>query len=150
MNLEKIKNRVNEINEILNGSWEGIDSGALISERAEKELILNKQGVNIRLTGNNKYYWGYQFAKFRKNINKYGSNYGYEGIDGSKISFHKYSINQEYSQFSNDLWRFDTPEEMKGFVKGYNSLCWILEKHKEKKNLRSANDLKGSKKLFKR
>ena len=39
MNLEKIKNRVNEINEILNGSWEGIDSGALISERAEKELI---------------------------------------------------------------------------------------------------------------
>ena len=57
MNLEKIKNRVNEINEILNGSWEGIDSSALISERAEKEFILNKQGVNVRLTGNNIYYY---------------------------------------------------------------------------------------------
>lgn len=134
MNLEKIKNRVNEINEILNGSWEGIDSSALISERAEKEFILNKQGVNVRLTGNNKYYWGHQFAKFRKNIDLYGSNYGYKDIDGSKISFHKYSINQEYSQYSNDLWRFDSVEEMKGFVKGYNALCAILEQQKEKKN----------------
>ena len=134
MNLEKIQKRVNEINEILNGSWEGIDSSSLISERAEKELILNRQGVHIKLTGNDKYYWGHQFAKFRKNINLYGSNYGYEGIDGSKISFHKYSINQEYSQYSNDLWRFNSPEEMKGFVKGYNTMCWILKNKEEKKN----------------
>ena len=47
MNLKKIKNRVNEINEILNGSWKDIDSHSLITERAEKELILNKQGVHI-------------------------------------------------------------------------------------------------------
>ena len=86
------------------------------------------------MTGNNKYYWGYQFSKFRKNIDKYGSNYGYKNIDGSKISFHKYSINQEYSQYSNDLWRFDSVEEMKGFVKGYNALCSILEQKEEKKN----------------
>lgn len=134
MNLEKIQKRVNEINEILNGSWKNIDSDSLITERAEKELILNRQGVHIRLTGDNKYYWGYQFAKFRKNIDKYGSNYGYKNIDGSKISFHKYSINQEYSQYSNDLWRFDSVEEMKGFVKGYNALCSILEQKEEKKN----------------
>ena len=134
MNKEKIQKRVNEINEILNGSWEGIDSGALISERTEKELILNKQGVNIRLTGNNKYYWGYQFAEFRKNIDLYGSNYGYKNIDGSKISFHKYSINQEYSPYSNDLWRFDNAEEMKGFVKGYNAMCSILKIKNNNKN----------------
>lgn len=134
MNLEKIQKRVNEINEILNGSWKNIDSDSLITERAEKELILNRQGVHIRLTGDNKYYWGYQFAKFRKNIDKYGSNYGYKNIDGSKISFHKYSINKEYSQYSNDLWRFDSVEEMKGFVKGYNALCSILEQKEEKKN----------------
>lgn len=134
MNLEKIQKRVNEINEILNGSWEGIDSSSLISERSEKELILNRQGVHIRLTGNDKYYWGNQFKKFRENIDKYGSNYGYEKIDGSKISFHKYSINQEYSQYSNDLWRFNSSEEMKGFVKGYNTMCWILKNKEEKKN----------------
>jgi hypothetical protein len=133
MNLDKIQKRVDEINKIFEGSWENIDSGSLLTERAEKQLILNKQGVNIRLTGNNKYYWGYQFKAFRKNIDKYGSNYGYKDIDGSKISFHKYSINQEYSQYSNDLWRFDSVEEMKGFVKGYNAICSILE-DKQKNN----------------
>ena len=132
MNLQKIQNRVEEINKILSGDWKNIDSHILICEQADKELILNRQGINIRLTGNNKYYWGHQFKKFRENIDKYGSNYGYKDIKGSKISFHKYSINQEYSQYSNDLWRFDNAEEMKGFVKGYNTMCWILEL-KEKK-----------------
>ena len=127
MKIEKIQKRVDEIKDILAGDWKNIDSHALICEQADKELILNKQGVNIRLTGNNKYYWGHQFKKFRENIDKYGSNYEYEGIDGSKISFHKYSINQEYSPYSNDLWRFDNAEEMKGFIKGYNAMCWILE-----------------------
>ena len=75
MNLDKIQKRVDEINKIFEGSWENIDSGSLLTERAEKELILNKQGVNIRLTGNNKYYWGHQFKAFRKNIDKYGSNF---------------------------------------------------------------------------
>ena len=133
MNLDKIQKRLKEIESILSGDWKEIDSHALICEQAEKELILNKQGVNIRLTGNNKYYWGHQFKAFRKNIDKYGSNYGYKDIDGLKISFHKYSINQEYSQYSNDLWRFDSVEEMKGFVKGYNSMCSILE-DKQKNN----------------
>ena len=133
MNLDKIQKRVDEINKIFEGSWENIDSGSVLTERAEKELILHKQGVNIRLTGKNKYYGGHQFKDFRKNIDKYGSNYGYKDIDGSKISFHKYSINQEYSQYSNDLWRFDSVEEMKGFVKGYNAMCNILE-DKQKNN----------------
>jgi len=130
---EKLQKRVDEINQIFRGSWENIDSSALLTERAEKEFLLNKVGVNIRLTGNNKYYWGYQFKKFRANIDLYGSNYGYEGIEGNKISFHKYSINQDYSQYSNDLWRFDSVEEMKGFVKGYNVMCAILEDKKNKK-----------------
>ena len=124
--IEKLQTRVNEINTILSGDWKNIDSSALLHERAEKEFLLNKRGVHIRLTGNNKYYWGYQFKQFRTNIDKFGSNYGYEGIEGSKISFHKYSINQDYSQYSNDLWRFDSVEEMKGFVKGYNSMCSIM------------------------
>jgi hypothetical protein len=87
------------------------------------------------LSGNNKYYWGNQFAKFRKNIDKYGSNYNYKDIVGSKISFHKYSINQEYSPYSNDLWRFDNIEEMKGFVKGYNAMCNILEDQQKKRKV---------------
>ena len=65
MNLDKIQKRLKEIESILSGDWKEIDSHALICEQAEKELILNKQGVNIRLTGNNKYYWGHQFKAFR-------------------------------------------------------------------------------------
>ena len=133
--IEKLQKRVDEINQIFKGSWENIDSGALLTERAEKEFLLNKVGVNIRLTGYNKYYWGYQFKKFRSNIDLYGSNYGYKGIQGNKISFHKYSINQDYSQYSNDLWRFDSVEEMKGFVKGYNAMCNILEDQQKKRKV---------------
>jgi hypothetical protein len=133
--IEKIQKRINEITSILDTErdWNKIDSSALLTERADKEFLINKIGVNIRLTGNNKYYWGYQFVEFRKNIDLYGSNYGYKDIIGSKISFHKYSINQEYSQYSNDLWRFDSVEEMKGFVKGYNVMCSVLENKQEKK-----------------
>jgi len=133
--IEKLQKRVDEINQIFKGSWENIDSGALLTERSDKQFLINKVGVNIRLSGNNKYYWGNQFAKFRKNIDLYGSNYGYKNIVGSKISFNKYSINQEYSPYSNDLWRFDSVEEMKGFVKGYNAMCNILEDQQKKRKV---------------
>ena len=125
MNIEKIEKRVEEINITLNGDWKNIDSHSLIMERSEKEFILNKRGVNIRLSGNNKYYWAYQFRDFRKNISKYDT-WNYKAIDGTKISFHKYSINESYSQYSNDLYRFNSVDEMKGFVKGYNAMCHIL------------------------
>lgn len=131
-NYEKLQKRVDEITTLLEGDWSKIDTNALMTERADKQFILNKRGVNIRLTGNNKYFWGYQFDAFRKNISKYGCEYG-ENIDGNKISFHKYSINEDYSQYSNDLYRFESVDEMKGFVKGFNSLCYVLENKKLKK-----------------
>ena len=75
MNYEKLQARVDDIKNILSGSWENIDSHELIMEQADKELLLNKRDVNIRLTGNNKYYWGHQFVLFRKNIQKYGTSH---------------------------------------------------------------------------
>ena len=126
MNYEKLQARVNDITNILSGSWENIDSTKLICERADKELLLNKRNVNIRLTGKNKHYWGEQFRLFSKNIQKYGTSH-HKAIDGSKIGFNKYSINEKSSPYSNDLYRFDNVDEMKGFVKGYNAMCWIDE-----------------------
>jgi hypothetical protein len=131
-NYEKLQKRVDEITTLLEGDWSKIDTNALMTERADKQFILNKRGVNVRLTGNNKYFWGYQFDAFRKNISKYGCEHN-KDIDGNKISFHKYSINEDYSQYSNDLYRFESVEEMKGFVKGFNSLCYVLENKKLKK-----------------
>lgn len=126
-NYTNLETRVNEITEILGGNWEQIaNPHTLINERAEKEFILNKRGVEIRLTGDNKYYWAHQFAEFKKNIEKYGAMYHNRHIQGDKISFHKYSINEESSVYSSSLWGFDDTQEMKGFVKGYNAMCYIL------------------------
>tara|TARA_R100001369_G_scaffold69209_1_gene96830 strand:+ start:207 stop:629 length:423 start_codon:yes stop_codon:yes gene_type:complete len=128
--IEKLKARIENISvelELNRNNKGSIQNDMdLFTERADKEFLLNKRGVNVRLSGNNKYYWGHQFSIFRKNIEKYGTSH-FKAINGSEISFHKYSINEKYSQYSNDLWRFDNAEEMKGFVKGYNSMCWILE-----------------------
>ena len=32
-----------------------------------------------------------------------------------------------FNMYSSDLYRFDGVEEMKGFVKGYNALCFVME-----------------------
>ena len=122
----KLQARVDDIENILSGSWENIDSHELIIEQADKQFLLHKKDVNIRLTGKNKYYWGHQIATFRNNIEKYGTPH-HKAIDGSKIGINKYSINEKSSPYSNDLWRFDSVEEMKGFIKGYNAMCWIDE-----------------------
>ena len=42
--IEKLQTRVNEITSILSGDWKNIDSSSLISERNEKEFLLNKRG----------------------------------------------------------------------------------------------------------
>ena len=127
MNIEKIENRILEIDKILNNkNWSKIDSHSLIIERSEKEFLINKQGIYFRLTGDTKYYWANQFKYFRKNVEKYGNKYAYE-IKGENISFHKYYINKEQSLHSRHLWTFDSTDELKGFVKGYNEICTILE-----------------------
>ena len=48
-------------------------------------------------------------------------------FDAMKTIINKYSINEKSSPYSNDLYRFDSVDEMKGFVKGYNAMCWIDE-----------------------
>ena len=99
-----------------------MDFGEIVRLKKFKTI---KQVSNVYQFPIHKYYWAYQFRDFRNNISKYGT-WNYKAIDGTKISFHKYSINESYSQYSNDLYRFDSVDEMKGFVKGYNAMCHIL------------------------
>jgi hypothetical protein len=42
-NYEKLQKRVDEITTLLNGDWSKIDSHALMTERADKQFILNKR-----------------------------------------------------------------------------------------------------------
>ena len=123
MNINKIENRINQITSYLNDNdWSNIDNSTkLIQERNELEFKINKQNINIRLTGNNKYYYADQCAKFANHIINNG--YPYIDIDRIKkdgISFNQYSINIGYSQYHQDLKRFNSKEEMLGFVIGYN------------------------------
>ena len=128
--IEKLKERIKVIDFLLmnnrNNKGSINNDMDLFTERSDKQFLLNKIGVNVRLTGNNKYYWGHQFQDFRKNITKYGSNH-IKAVDGSKIGFNKYSITETFNMYSSDLYRFDGVEEMKGFVKGYNALCFVME-----------------------
>ena len=128
--IKKLKERIQNIDFLLmnnrNNKGSINNDMDLFTERSDKQFLLNKIGVNVRLTGNNKYYWGHQFQDFRKNITKYGSNH-IKAVDGSKIGFNKYSITETFNMYSSDLYRFDSVEEMKGFVKGYNALCFVME-----------------------
>tara|TARA_E500000318_G_scaffold77503_1_gene72264 strand:- start:1363 stop:1752 length:390 start_codon:yes stop_codon:yes gene_type:complete len=123
MNITKIENRINEINFILKpNDWSNIDNTTkLIQERNELEFKINKQNINIRLTGNNKYYYAAQCAKFTSYLKTYGFPYiDINRIKKDGISFNNFSINIGYSQYHQDLKRFNSKDEMLGFVIGFN------------------------------
>ena len=123
MNIIKIENRINEINFILKpNDWSNIDNTTkLIQERNELEFKINKQNINIRLTDNNKYYYASQCAKFTSYLKTYGFPYiDINRIKKDGISFNNFSINIGYSQYHQDLKRFNSKDEMLGFVIGFN------------------------------
>ena len=124
MNINKIKNRIDYIENYLdnNRDWSKFDSSKLIQERNDLNFKLNKQNINIRLSCANKYYYANQCRKFTKHVIENG--FGYIDIKSIKkegICFNKYSINVGYSQYGTDLKRFNSTQEMLGFVIGYNT-----------------------------
>ena len=119
---EKLEKRLKELENLFNQKDRSkINSSELISEYSEVKFKLNKQNINITLKGNNKYYWANQCAEFTKNLLNFG--YGHiskQEIKDKGVCFNKYSINNGYNQYCNDIKRFNSKEEMLGFVKGYN------------------------------
>ena len=90
-------------------------------KRNDIEFTENKKNINCTLRGDSKYYHANQCALFTKNLLKFG--FGHITKDQIKkdgICFNKYSINNGYNQFCRDLKRFNSKEEMFGFVIGYN------------------------------
>jgi len=99
-------------------------------KRNEREFKLNKQNINFKLIGRNKYYYAYQCALFTKNVLKYG--FGHitkEMIKKDGVCFNEYSINNGYNQYCRDMKRFNSKKEMLGFVVGYNEA--ITHSHAE-------------------
>lgn len=91
-------------------------------KRNDLEFKINKENINFVLKGNNKYYYANQCRIFTKLVTKngFGNYITKERIQKEGISFNKYSINVGYSQYHQDLKRFNSKEEMLGFVIGYN------------------------------
>ena len=88
----------------------------------EKRFKENKKNINFRLQGDNKYYYANQCAKFTKHIIENGYPYiDKKEIKENGISFNTYSINVGYNQYCRDLKRFNSKEELLGFVIGYNT-----------------------------
>ena len=91
----------------------------LENERRFKE---NKKNINIVLRGDNKYYYANQCAKFTKYVTENGFDKWItkEDIAEHGVCFNKYSINNGYNQYCRNIKRFDSKDEMLGFVIGYN------------------------------
>ena len=121
MNIQKIENRILEIDEILNSEDRAkYDSLSLFEERTELNFKLNKQNIYIRLTGVNKYYYSYQCKYFAEYIKNNGFN-RYKPSDIDDIYFDKHSITIRLkSTAETDIKRFETSKEMLGFVVGFN------------------------------
>ena len=87
----------------------------------EKEFKKAKEKITFQLRGHNKYYYAFQCALFEKNIIKYGydSYANKSSIKTEGLLFNKYSITLGH-EYGYDLKRFNSKEEMLGFVIGYN------------------------------
>ena len=119
--LNKTQKRLNEVNKLIKDNNNIILNCDLIKERNDLEFKLNKENINFRLTCNNKYYYANQCKIFTNHIMKHG--YPYKDIKKIKkdgISFNKYSINIGYNQYCDDLKRFNSKDELLGFVIGFN------------------------------
>ena len=114
---QKLENRLQVISNILDNK----SNSDLLTEMHEIQFKLNKENINFRLTGNNKYYYANQCKEFENNLKKFG--YGHikkEDIIKNGVCFNNYSINNGYNQYCRDIKRFSNKEELLGFVVGYN------------------------------
>ena len=87
----------------------------------EREYKEAKEKITFQLRGDNKYYYAFQCALFEKNI----INYGYDSYATSTavkkegLLFNEFSITLGH-YYGHDLKRFNSKQEMLGFVIGYN------------------------------
>ena len=87
----------------------------------EIEFKQAKEKITFSLRGDNKYYYAFQCALFEKNIIEHGydSYANKKSVKQEGLLFNKHSITLGH-YYGHDLKRFNSKEEMLGFVIGYN------------------------------
>ena len=92
-----------------------------LQARQDAEFKAAKQDITFPLRGDNKYYYAAQCALFHLNLQNHGFDHiaTKERVLSEGVLFNKYSITLGH-QYGYDLKRFNSKEEMFGFVVGYN------------------------------
>jgi len=96
-------------------------------ELRELEFKNNKLDINFRLSGDNKYYYANQCAEFTKNLYSVSDEKTKLKISADGISFNPYSINIGYNQYCEDFKRFNSTDELLGFVVGFNKAMQYIK-----------------------
>ena len=137
MNNNKIT-RLNELNKKAK-SCEPFTSEE-ITERNDLQFLRNKKNVNMRLTGNNKYYHANQCQTFITNIEKHGFN-GYHETDIKSVyitssPYYGASIKARLiSGGETDIKAFNENKELLSFIIGYNAAVYNFTKSKAIKGI---------------
>lgn len=79
--------------------------------------------INFRLPKNEKYYYASHCHKFTQNLYKKADEKLKKRIIEQGITFNPHSINIGYNQYCEDYKRFNSKEELLGFVVGFNNAC---------------------------
>ena len=92
-----------------------------------------KEKITFQLRGDNKYYYAFQCLAFEKNLIEYGydSYTTQSSIAKEGLMFNEYSITLGH-YYGHDLKRFNSRQEMLGFVIGYNESIAHLEYNNSK------------------
>ena len=91
------------------------------AKEREADYKRNKENIYCRLSGYDKYYYAHQCWNFSQYILKNGSN-KYKSSDIESVYFDTHNITiRLHSTAETDIKRFNTKQEMLGFVIGWNA-----------------------------
>jgi len=124
--MDKLKEKLNQVKAIIRANdfltkYNSEQRSEYIQKMNDLEFKINKENIYVRLTGYDKYYYAHQCAEFTKHILKNGFQQ-YKPKDINDVYFDTHNITiRLMSTGETDIKRFETKQEMLGFVLGFNT-----------------------------
>jgi len=124
--MDKLKEKLNQVKAIIRANdfltkYNSEQRSEYIQKMNDLEFKINKENIYVRLTGYDKYYYANQCAAFTKHILKNGFQQ-YKPKDINDVYFDTHNITiRLMSTGETDIKRFETKQEMLGFVLGFNT-----------------------------
>ena len=124
--MDKLKEKLNQVETIIYRDdfytiYDSEERSEYLQQKSDLEFKINKENIYVRLTGNDKYYYAHECAKFTRYILKNGFQQ-YKPKDINDVYFDTHNITiRLMSTGETDIKRFETKQEMLGFVLGFNT-----------------------------